>query len=62
VARMRMYARQSLRTSAETIFAGSALSLTIPFLRLLALMRIGQQARVVAESIIDTGAPLTVFP
>jgi hypothetical protein len=62
VARMRIYVRQSLRATAETISVGSEPPLTIPFLRLFAMMRIGHEARVVAESILDTGAPLTVFP
>jgi hypothetical protein len=62
VARMRIYVRQSLRTKAETVFAVPELPITVPFLRIFTLMRVGFQTRQVAQSIIDTGAPLTVFP
>lgn len=62
MARMRIYVRQSLRTPAETVFAASGVPLTVPFLRLFTMLRVGLQARQVAQSIIDTGAPLTVFP
>lgn len=62
MARMRVYVRQSLRTEAGTVIAGAEAPLTIPFLRLFTMIRIGQQAPTVAESIIDTGAPLTVIP
>lgn len=62
MARIRIYVRQSLRTPAETIFIAHGVSLTVPFLRLNTMLRVGLQARQAVESIIDTGAPLTVFP
>jgi hypothetical protein len=36
--------------------------IVLPFLRLFTLLRIGQRARRLADGIIDTGAPLSVFP
>jgi hypothetical protein len=59
---MRLYVQQSLRTTAETVFASPGVPLTVPFLRLMTMLRVGHQTRQVAESIIDTAAPLTVFP
>jgi hypothetical protein len=62
VARIRIYVRQSPRAAAETVADKSGNPIALPFLRLFALIRIGLQARRLADCIIDTGAPLTVFP
>ena len=62
MARIRVYVRQSQRTSPETVFDKSRTPIVLPFLRLFVLLRIGRQARQLADGIIDTGAPLTVFP
>ncbi len=62
MARMQVYVRQSLQTAAETVFAAPGVPLTIPFLRLFTILRVGLQSRQVEQSIIDTCAPLTVFP
>jgi hypothetical protein len=62
VARMRVYVRQSPQTPAETVLAAPGVPLTGPFLRLFTILRVGLQARQVEQSIIDTGAPRTVFP
>jgi hypothetical protein len=62
VARIRVYVRQSQRTSPETAFDKSQTPIVLPFLRLFVLLRIGRRTRHLADGIIDTGAPLTVFP
>lgn len=62
MARIRIYVAQSLCTTAESIFLAPGVPLTVPFLRPFTMLRLGLQTRQIAESIIDTGAPLTVFP
>ncbi len=62
MARIRVYVQQSQRTSSETVFDKSQTPIVLPFLRLFVLLRIGRHARQLADGIIDTGAPLTVFP
>jgi hypothetical protein len=62
VARIRVYVRQSQRTAPETVVDASGTSIVLPFLRLFVLLRIGKRAHQLADGIIDTGAPLSVFP
>ncbi len=62
MARIRVYVRQSQRTSPETVFDASRTPIILPFLPLFALLRVGRKARHLADGIIDTGAPLSVFP
>jgi hypothetical protein len=62
VAGIRVYIRQSQRTSPETVFDAKQTPIALPFLRLFVLLRIGRLARQLADGIIDTGAPLSVFP
>lgn len=62
MSRIRVYLRQSPRTPAETLVESLGTTSIIPFLRLFVLLRIGCQARRIVDGIIDTGAPLTVFP
>lgn len=62
MARIRVYIRQSQRTTEETVFDHSGGSIVLPFLRVYALIRIGLRSRKVADCIIDTGEPLPVFP
>lgn len=62
MARIRLYIQQSLRTSAEPILDQAGTERKIPFLRVFGIVRIGLPGRAVTETVIDTGAPLTVFP
>jgi hypothetical protein len=62
VARIRLYVQQSLRTLPEPIFDARGQRTELPFLRVFAMIRVGRTAREVADCVIDTGAPLTVFP
>lgn len=62
MARIRVYVRQSPRTIAETVLDNSGGSIVLPFLRVYSVIRIGLRSRQVADCVIDTGAPLSVFP
>lgn len=62
MARIRVYVRQSMRTSAGLARTGEGDLLSVPFLRVYSLMRIGSRAQFAQDCIIDTGAPLTIFP
>ncbi len=62
MARIRLYVQQSLRTTAETVVGRRGESLVVPFLRLFTVIKVGRRPRRLCDTIIDTGAPLTVFP
>lgn len=62
MARIRVYVQESLRTAPATVVEASGTSIVLPFLRLFVLLRIGRRKRRIADGIIDTGAPLSVFP
>ena len=62
MARIRVYVRQSMRTSAGLARTGAGELVSVPFLRVYSLLRIGSQAKFAQDCIVDTGAPLTIFP
>lgn len=62
MARIRVYVRQSMRTSVGLARTGEGGLLSVPFLRVYSLMRMGSRAKFAQDCIVDTGAPLTVFP
>jgi hypothetical protein len=62
LARIRVYVQQSLRTDPETVVDASGSTIVIPFLRVFTLLRIGRRTPQIFDGIIDTGAPLSVFP
>jgi len=62
MARIRVYVRQSMRTSAGLARTGAGELLSVPFLRVYTLMRIGKRSQFAQDCIIDTGAPVTIFP
>lgn len=51
-----------MRTSAGLVRTGESKLLSVPFLRVYSQMRIGVQSKFVQDCIVDTGAPLTIFP
>jgi hypothetical protein len=62
VGRVRLYVEQSLRISESTVIDDEGHSYQIPFLRLLGYLRVGRTARRFNECLVDTGAPISVFP
>jgi hypothetical protein len=62
VGRVRLYLRQSPRAAPATVYDARGTAIALPFLRVFALIRVGTRTRHILDSIIDSGAPLTVFP
>src|SRR5262245_40872734 len=62
MARIRLHVAQSLRTQPQEVVDAQGTRITLPFLRVFGLLRIGRGTRYVHDCIIDIGAPLTVFP
>jgi hypothetical protein len=62
MARIRLYVLQSPRTPAEEVVDAQGARILLPFLRTFSYLRIEGPTRYVHECVIDTGAPLTVFP
>ncbi len=62
MARIRLYVRQSLRTSAELLTDNRGEQFLVPFLRVYGHVRMGERTRYAQDCIVDTGAPLTIFP
>jgi hypothetical protein len=62
VGRVRLYLRQSPRTAPATVYDAQGNAIVLPFLRVFTFLRVGTRTRHVLDSLIDTGAPLTVFP
>jgi hypothetical protein len=62
MARVDLLITQSLRTQAEEVVDSQGARTMIPFLRVFGLLRIGSRARYIHDCVIDTGAPLTLFP
>jgi hypothetical protein len=62
VGRVRLYLRQSPRAAPATVYAARGNAMTLPFLRVFTLIRVGMRTPRLLDAIIDSGAPLTVFP
>jgi hypothetical protein len=62
VGRIRLYLRQSPRAAPATVYDAGGNAFTLPFLRVFTLIRVGMRTPRVLDAIIDSGAPLTVFP
>src|SRR4051812_7677172 len=62
MARIRLYMPQSLRTPAAWVTTEQGQRALVPFLRVIAMVRVGGRKASAQEAIIDTGAPLTVVP
>ncbi len=62
MARIRIFVQQSLRTREQTVFDTQGNLIRVPFLRLSGLLMLGERTRLFTDSLIDTGAPLTIIP
>jgi hypothetical protein len=62
VGRVQLYLRQSRRIAPATVYDAGGNAISLPFLRILTLLRVGKRTRHVLDAIVDSGAPLTVFP
>jgi hypothetical protein len=62
VGRIRLYLRQSPRAAPATVHDARGNAITLPFLRVFTLIRAGIRTSRLLDAIIDSGAPLTVFP
>jgi hypothetical protein len=60
--RIRLYVLQSLRTAPGEVIDDQGQLIQVPFLRACSYLHIGARTRYFQDCIVDTGAPVSVFP